>query len=399
MNEIVLMILLLSPYAYYSITYLMGLNSGSISEQYFPILIGAVFFIAFLYSLFRTLKKRLIRITYLTEIFILILIFSAFVVIGNLRVSHFKFISASYITPSILFGIVCSRDNFDNGKIKKYLLFCMNLFTASIILYIYKFILEGTIVLRNGFGAGTYQNAGYCAAFAFTITLFLFDKNLTVKIGLLLVQFAGCIVSTASGPFVACLLGGCLYFVDYAKKNKLSVKQILKIPAIVVIVVLVFFYLRDGVFNTAYEAISSFFSFEKGVDLESAGRNGVYDQAFAVILQHPIGTGIFGYYRYMEYPHNIILETMLQGGIVYTTFMVFVIILMIKKYVFPKEMDGVAMCLKPIFIVNSVMLLVSGSYMLNTMFWFFLINTINNVKLSKRTGKKQMVTVRSGVNE
>jgi O-antigen ligase len=337
------------------------------------------------------LKNRRIRITDLTGLFILILIFSAFIVIGNSSTSHFKFISASYIVPSILLGIVFSSDSCDKKQIRKYLLFCMYLFTVSIILYIYKFILEGTIVLRNGFGAGTYQNAGYCAAFAFTITLFLFDKNKIVKIGLLLVQFIGCIVSTASGPFVSCLLGVFLYFVDYAKKNKLSIKQIITIPAIIALVVLVFFYLKDSVFNTAYEAISSFFSFGKGVDLESAGRDDVYGQAFAVILQHPLGAGLFGYYRYMEYPHNIFLETMLQGGIIYTALMVFVIILMTKKYVFYKEKDEFAVCLNPIFIVNSVMLLVSGSYMLNTVFWFFLINTINGVKPSKRTRKNQMV--------
>lgn len=371
MYEVITIITLLSSYLYYSVTYILGLNLGSVSESFFSKVIISVFFISIFYSFLRVFMQRKIIVTrqLLGVLFFYTLNFIYFSLDNN--VSEFKLISMIYLLPSVLLSL-CAPKFIDMLKVKKILIYCMYLFTASTSLFLYNFFINGHVILRQGFGSGTYQNAGYSAAFAFAITLFLYDSKKLLKLALLILQFVACIVSTASGPFFACIVVIMIYAFSYIKKNNLiNFKNFVRISLLLGALVIFVWIVQNTALIESLEIVVSFFSLDTGIDVSATGRSEIYNRAISLIVQNLFGYGVYNYYGYIVYPHNIILEFMLQGGVIFTFIGVVILYYLNKYYVFSKIDFYVTF--RPLFLVTMIMLLVSGSYMFNSIFWYCLL--------------------------
>lgn len=371
MSEYFIVGTLFSSYLYYSVTCILGYNS--IWGDFFSKYIGIVFVIVMLFGLYSCLvEKRRLVISQWSLALVTFLIISLAIPSYSNDVDSFKFISVTYIVPPIFLGLI-RFDSFDKKKLYRACMFCMILFTVATTLFLARYIIDGSVTLRRGFGSGTYQNAGYCAAFAFTLNLFLCKWNEMVKFCLLILQFISCMVSSASGPFVVCIVSVILYMFFY-EKREFNIKRLLRFLIIPLILIVMFNILKNGMFREEFQRVSSMFSLSGGIDLEEAGRKNVFDSAISMIKAHPLGCGLFEYYSYLGYyPHNLFLEVLLQGGVLYALFIAIASGFMAKKYVIDAKKDSFEEFMRPIFIVNFIMLMVSGTYMYNPIFWLFYV--------------------------
>lgn len=131
--------------------------------------------------------------------------------------------------------------------------------------------------------------------------------------------------------------------------------------------------------------IYSLNNFIAGKDI-SSGRNIIYIQTLETIKKNIFfGNGIFGYIGNIEYrnrngtfyPHNIFLEILLQFGIIGLIVFLILILLIIKK-IYVKRKKGYKLDnIYFIFIILSLKLLLSDSYLMEIWFWFVLLTPFN----------------------
>src|SRR5690606_30091320 len=109
-----------------------------------------------------------------------------------------------------------------------------------------------------------------------------------------------------------------------------SSSSMLKIifSSIFIITLLVIFWpklMEYPEFEKSFSRVFSYISSE-GIEWDStSGRNDLYEKAIEYISKSPIiGYGVFGMFsEFGFYPHNLILEVLLQGGLVYLILILF----------------------------------------------------------------------------
>ena len=105
----------------------------------------------------------------------------------------------------------------------------------------------------------------------------------------------------------------------------------------------------------------------------TSNRDVLYKEVIQYIKEKPLlGYGLFSYFSYVGNPHNIILEVLLSGGLIY--FIVFIIItfILIKKYLRILKKNSDMIMIGVIGVFPFTMLLFSGSYLTSPEIWFFL---------------------------
>jgi hypothetical protein len=129
--------------------------------------------------------------------------------------------------------------------------------------------------------------------------------------------------SGSKAPILAVVISlGLLYIKDVFK-------VFLKIKNIFISLVLVLFAVISSsiiVKIVPDETIYRFTSFVNGEATDSA-REDLYKISLNLIPYHPLGIGLgnFKQYSYLEYPHNIILESFVEGGWLFGIYLVFLI--------------------------------------------------------------------------
>lgn len=368
MINILLVIIFLEVHLYNSIMMILGI-SNRIASDYYSQYIGVVCVITCLYAGYIIIKKRRISSKYKFEI--LLVIFYAIMIITNIgrKARNFEYISCIYILPSIFLSLIA--DDIDWRKVKKYTIVSMYIMSVGISIYIEQYFTIGKIVLRQGYGSGTYQNAGYCAAFALIFNLYLYKGKNWKRILLAIIQFIGVLICSASGPLVAVVCGIAIYIIKMMqpKKGKWTNFGIIAVVAIGIVII------TSSELNELYRDATSFISLANGINWENTGRLNVYNNAIRLIKNNPFfGYGIYNYYDTMEYPHNIFLEFMLQGGVLYTLFMSFLVFKMFNR-VIVRTNNNVDVSYN---IVNLTMLLVTSTYMYSPIFWFYFMRTVSS---------------------
>ena len=103
-------------------------------------------------------------------------------------------------------------------------------------------------------------------------------------------------------------------------------------------------------------------------------RNQLRIIVFEAIKQSPVfGYGFFNYYKVLGYyPHNIFLETLLQGGLIYTSAFSIIMIRLTRRLFYDHKQKGPFQLITTISLYAFVMLLFSGSYMIDSTFWVLL---------------------------
>ena len=126
------------------------------------------------------------------------------------------------------------------------------------------------------------------------------------------------------------------------------------------------------IFKSSLERVFSYLT-PNGIDMsQTSGRDHVYRDAIELIKQSPIiGYGIFGFFKvYGSYPHNFFLEILLQGGILLLFAILIIIISLIKKIIYMIKYNEELRIILIIFLYPIVMLMFSGTYTSDSIFWF-----------------------------
>ncbi len=107
-----------------------------------------------------------------------------------------------------------------------------------------------------------------------------------------------------------------------------------------------------------------------------SGREEIYPLAIAMFKNKPL----FGYdpmgflcaSGIKTYPHNIFLELLLDYGIIGTLGWLIFFYFIVKNYIVKMKYNNLSDVVALLFISNFIELLVSGSFMANYQFWFFI---------------------------
>lgn len=129
--------------------------------------------------------------------------------------------------------------------------------------------------------------------------------------------------------------------------------------------------------NTLKRGIDRAFSYisSSGIDMtQTSNRDIVYELARKNIEENPYtGHGVFHTIGSYGYPHNIFLEILEGGGIFYFAFWIIILIICMKKAYFAIKIEQNLLFLVPLFMYPCINLLFSGSYLMNSVFWFSII--------------------------
>jgi len=140
---------------------------------------------------------------------------------------------------------------------------------------------------------------------------------------------------------------------------------------IVLLIILIYPYMSSDLIQRGFNRI---FWFMGNSELNSSveARQYYLSQALALIGNRPIlGYGLFGYLNYMNnYPHNILLEVMLQGGLLYLVFATVILAILAKNYHVHRRVNPESKIIGVLFLFPIVELLFSGTYMSTPLFWF-----------------------------
>lgn len=249
-------------------------------------------------------------------------------------------------------------------------------------------------------GGANYQTISYMAAYAYSINLFsllfrdkyprfkLLQSKLYNAISFLFLffQIICVFISGGRGGFVVVFLGSVILLYKKFKGHIIWRKVILVTIAIVLSIILFPKILPLELKNTIQIGSGRLFSYisSKGIDMsETSGRDIVYSTVIKSIIEQPIiGHGIFNVNASEHAAHNIFLEFLLQGGMVYFLFWIIILVLLYHKYNRTLKVDNINLLLIPIAIYPFIELLFSGSYMTTSLFWF-VIAYIFNIKIKK----------------
>ena len=250
-------------------------------------------------------------------------------------------------------------------------------------------------------GAGDHQIVSYIAAVSlgFTICRLRFKPNF----GLL---FFNSPFYRYISPFVAliqafiCLVGGgrggfVLLIVIMTTIILYSIKDILKLIIIGLVIIILIIFLFNVISPTLEDTniMRAFSIFAKsGEDVDSI-RSSIYKITTNYIYDAPLfGHGIFFQYNWCQkiltqpYCHNLFLEILLQGGIMYLIIWLIVFLRFFIKVHYLIKIDPVYSFLIPLVAYSFVMLMFSGTYLLTPLFWFVIIFVLGtkNIKTYKR---------------
>ena len=241
-----------------------------------------------------------------------------------------------------------------------------------------------------GIGGGTSQALSYYSAFAFSINLFflLFGKGINrfsifqtqkfffVGLTLLPVQVISCFIGGGRGAAVLMIASLFLFVFFIYKKKKMRIFNYLTIGLLSVIVGLFSLPSKySNLLSNGYERAFSYINEEGELDVtETSNRDIIYKKAMDAICVSPlIGYGLFAYTDVLGcYPHNMLLDVLMQGGVLYGIFFFFVVFLLIAWLYMSSFLNSNVMPLWLFFLYSFVDLSFSGSYMRNPLFWFLI---------------------------
>lgn len=260
-------------------------------------------------------------------------------------------------------------------------------------------------------GTGYYsQSLSYLAANCFLLDLFIllfgnkyerfsfFRKKTYLVISVLLLPYFLLIQFFAGGRGALGTLVVGIIGIIYVYKKTYPYKNlhIMSISVFIILLGLLGGSLLSGdafdVLSKNSERVFSFFSSGKDLYERTSGRDIVFQAAMDMIYERPLfGYGLFAYkdppsFFIAGYPHNIILEILLQGGL--SLLIVFVVLISNVYFKLLRIIKDLSQSLVLLFFVFCITLLMySGSYIENSFFWFSVVFVLNH----RSHNKKEMI--------
>lgn len=377
---------LLVTNVFFSVYSLLGIEfGGSESNNLYVNLCILLFVLVFVYAIADMKKMRNKKIYFLPAFLCLIFLFeySLFSYTNNqntLLLQNFKCFIA-FSVPGMMIGANVSNDK-SIERLYPWIDAIAILISFGCLVTLPRFLVNGWVVQ---YGGSSYQQLSYNAAFAFSVLLY--NSISKVKYRFPLLNYAlfnylsyllmmGCIVcvifSGGRGGFLLLVVSTALLLYLERKRHG---KSFLFLEVIVLLVPIALYLADFGIINMLIDnglgRISESFFTKDGYSVSKAGRDEVFNLAFNLIEENPLGCGIFRSYALMgNYPHNIFVEILLEGG--YTLFIIFIclIVRFARKIYCMASLYKEVKFLLVLFLYPAVMLCFSGTYLWFGLFWF-----------------------------
>ena len=344
----------------------------------------AILFSLGVYPLFKKFIKNQFRTKYVLPL----LVIFVYVFLGFIQLhddAGFFLQMVCFTIPPICVALTMDKHGGVIGIMKWFDLF------LPILAFSFVFLIRNIVLIKMTGESAYGQNASYFAAYCFVVVVYLLrykeyysafnilqNKWYTFfKLLLLPYFFAICIFGGGRGALV--LISLCVFFnLDLLKR--VSIRGLFKIGFFITFVLLIVLFLISKA-GDYYDYIISGFDrvtilFDGGkVDASaSSGRDYIWLDAINTWSLSPLyGYGLFSYLDHFYIrPHNIFLELLLQGGLI--LFFLFLIVLAQSFFKYKKMLrrDKGQVFLTPFILYISSLLMFSGSYWMETFFWFIL---------------------------
>lgn len=384
-RSILLSNLLLSQTFFFSLFAILGLKYQGSEESnlYAYYLITSSFFVYVIFFLEIT-SKKIIKpsVLYLFGFSIILILFKIIAPTHGFVTNQTNLFFV-LVLPSAFVGYLAACSG-QLPFINKSFVFLSIVVFIAVLRILPKLYSSSVIDLMDIFGGGQYQAFSYYCAFSY-LTIFhqLIKKSysnrkiLLLLVVILLVLFTGVFLSGGRGGLLVVLLGTIILTIREKGFLRL-IKYFLFIScflyALYVTSYNLNFFFSDRIVES-FDRIFSFISLE-GIDMDgTSNRDYFYSLAISMIKRNIFfGYGFFGLVGSLGdyYPHNIFLELLLQGGLFFLIFFIFLGISFVYKLRrlirLKKDEDFI---LIPI-IYCSVLLMFSSSYLIEPLFWFSL---------------------------
>lgn len=379
---------------FFSLLSIFSINYDGLGNSYMYIIVIILSNLFFYFFLFKKIffRKKITLEPLFFGIAFLILFNSIFVTFFlNIPTIDFIFRFALLVLPAFFFGMELGF-NYNISSLKNHFLFISALITISVIVLIPKIFLLPTNELLTFFGGGQYQAFSYAVSIAFLISFtyfnyYLYSEKILIRIIFFfsfLIQILGIVLSGGRGGIIVVIIGTLWIFF-----NKYSFFRSLRYVFFVISIISLLSFILISVINEdlqqrLLESSGRLFSYftQDGFDFQkTSNRDIVYNNTVRVIQESPIyGYGLFGYLKYTNfaYPHNFFLEILLQGGIIFFCIWILLFYYFIKKFLLLISFGNENKFLIVTFTYSFVLLMFSGSYILEPFFWFNLSYVISS---------------------
>jgi len=382
-------LLILTPFLFFALNSIFSIEYSGLSDSnsYVFTLVGVASF----YLIFYMKNIFLSNVHYISDFVFYFLIVFVFLMLlydfssESLLNSTSIFQFGLMIIPVSLFALHFGKQEFPEIGFKYFFILCQ-IILISIITVIPKMLQIDVGNLSTFYGGGHYQGFGYIVSFSFLITLgyflFLYTKKNFFKNLYFITSFsfhlAGAILSGARGSMIVIFVGS--IFMLYLRFN--LKKLIFLLVNIFFFIILSFnfllFYLNSYT-DRILESSDRIFSYlSKGtIDMsKTSNRDILYEESLKLIYKSPVfGYGFFDYLKQtgFGYPHNFFLEVLLQGGILYLIIWILVLFFFIYKLIILIRRNLKYVVILPFIFYSFILLLFSGTYLLEPFFWFSII--------------------------
>ena len=344
-------------------------------------LIPLFFFVRYLFS--KVSKKNVGYLILVLFLFLLLLLIDSGFSLNYVLLKSYL----SYSVPAVLIGVIIAK--YNAGEYFTKWLEPFMLFLTAVGIRSLSWILLVSYSDLDEVGIG-YQSLSYHCGFAYALNLFflLFGNEVStrfkytrtlaygcISVVLLVIQVIVSMASGGRGGFVLVVVSTLVLVLMRIKRSRgNAIKPFFSLVALFIAAVIVIQFIPDNLkktFNLGRERTLSYIT-NSGIDLtETSNRDILYRQVLEDISNRPvIGYGILMKESSVEgrWPHNIVLEILLQGGLIYLLLFIIVFGFLIKKLL--KLVRLGHRFIIPIALYPGVMLCFSGSYISNGLFWF-----------------------------
>lgn len=289
----------------------------------------------------------------------------------------------------ILLAINLNSFDFDNCVVKSLVILMLVITIGSIVTVLLPFLRGRALYVSAGYSltGSSFQAQSYYTALCVGISIFMLSvstKTGTAKIAayiLVAVQLL-CVILYAGRGGMVLALAYLLAFFMFNNQESVGVEnKLLRILAYFLALVIIFLLLKSIIaaspmLQRRFGRVFSYLS-NGGIDMsQTSNRDVVYSKAIDYIKKSPVfGYGILGYLQLdglKRYPHNIVLEMMLEGGIIYLLLWIFVIVSGFRRIRHEISEDRFKI-LVVIAMFSAVKLTFSGSYSCEMLFWFAVV--------------------------
>lgn len=394
-NILLCQTLFFSIYAILGLTY-AGSGESSIYKLYLVLSSSLAYGLVFLELVRRGTVKPIIGLVFFVPI---VFLFFVFLAPAHSFVKNQTDLFFVLVLPASLVGYIVSRTN-TLYLINKGFVFSATIVFIAVLKIIPTLASLQVYELMDFFGGGQYQAFSYFCAFSFLTFLchYLSQSNLKVwrhflSVCILLVLVAGVVLSGGRGGLMVVFVGLIVFII----RKKGFLKFIKYFVSIAFIGFILLYLAKESNFSFSERIGESFdrlFSFisSDGIDMEgTSNRDDFYNVAIAKISESLIfGYGIFGLVGELGdyYPHNIFLEVLLQGGLIYLSLFLILMACFFYKLVWLVKLKKNEDIILIPTIYWAVLLLFSSSYLQEPFFWFSLtyifsypFNKINNKEI------------------